>query len=379
MAIPGMSRFRLLIPLAALIACFVVASPAEARDPGPKLRRSMFGLTGWSFPTRHDISPLTRRGLRSWRTTLSWADVERTRGRYEWSGFDNLLATLASRRVSVFFVINGCPEWACHRNGFGPPRTPGALAAWARFGAAAAHRYGANGEFWRAHPGLRYLPVLHWQVMNEINGSDQWPDPDPAAYARLLKVTATAIRAADPHAQIVIGGLGEKMTIWLRDYLAGLYRQPGFARDFDVMAPEGYAPRPRDVGRIMRTTLTIMRRNNDSAKPVWITEMSWATGGPRHAFATSKRGQAKKLRRSYDLLLACRKRWNLQRVYWFGFRDKRKPPGQLDYWGYHNGLMTLRGRWKPAMKVFLQYLRGRLPHGHHTSCRAAASAARRAR
>ena len=374
-----MPKLKLLIPLAAVIACCAAVSPAEARaaDPGPKLRRSMFGLTGWSFPTRRELAPLTRRGLRSWRTTLSWADVERTRGRYEWSGFDNLVATLATRRVSLFFVINGCPEWACHRNGWGPPRTAGALSAWTAFAAAAARRYGTNGEFWRSHPGLRYLPVRYWQVMNEINGSDQWPGPDPAAYARLLKVTAAGIRVADPTAKIVLGGLGEKMTVWLRDYLTGLYRQPGFAGDVDVIAPEGYAPRPRDVGRIMRTTRRIMRRNGDSAKPVWITEMSWSTGGRRHAFITSRRGQAKKLRRAYDLLLACRTRWKLERVYWFGVRDKPKPPGEADYWGYHNGLTTISGRWKPAMRSFLQYTRIHLPHGHHTTCRAAASAARR--
>jgi hypothetical protein len=322
-----MQKLKFLIPMA-VVACVLALAPASARaaDPGPKLRRSMFGLTGWSFPGQRDMAPLTRRGLRSWRTTLSWADVESRRGRYEWSGFDQLLARLVSRRVNVFFVLNGCPAWACHRNGWGPPRTAGALSAWTAFTAAAARRYGAGGEFWRSHPGLRYSPVLYWQVMNEINGSAQWPSPDPAGYARLLKVTAAAVRRADPQSRIVLGGLGEKMTVWLRDYLAGLYRQPGFARDFDVMAPEGYAPRPRDVGRIMRTTRRIMRRFGDLGKPVWITEMSWATGGGRHAFITTRRGQARNLRRSYDLLLACRARWNLERVYWFASATAAGPP-----------------------------------------------------
>src|SRR4051812_1665093 len=292
-----MSRLRLVIPLVVL-ACALTAAPAEARshDPGAKARRAMFGLTGWSFPSQRDVSPLIRRGLRSWRTTLSWTDVERTRGRYEWSGFDDLVARLVSRRVNIFFVINGCPIWACHRGGLGPPRSRAALSAWTAFAAAAARRYGSHGQFWQEHPGVRYAPVLHWQVMNEVNGSSQWPNTSAADYAALLKVTARSIRAADPGARIVLGGLGEKMTIWLRDYPTSLYHQPGFATDFDVMAPEGYAPKPRNVARIMRTTRKIMRRFGDSAKPTWITEMSWSTGGGRHAFITSTRGQARNLR-----------------------------------------------------------------------------------
>jgi len=372
-----MRKSRLLIALALAICASALPAPAaHASDPGPALRRSMFGLTGWSFPSRHEVSPLTRRGLRSWRTTLSWTDVERDRGRYQWSGFDQLVTRLVSRRVNLFFVLNGCPTWACHRQGFGPPRTRAALGAWAAFAAAAARRYGSGGSFWREHPGLRYAPVRYWQVMNEVNGSDQWPSPSPAGYAELLKLTAAAIRRADPSSRIVLAGLGEKMTVWLRDYLPRLYAQPGFASDFDVMAPEGYAPRPRDVARIMRTTRRIMRRYGDSAKPVWITEMSWSTGGGRHAFITTPAGQAKNLRRAYDLLLSCRARWNLQRVYWFSFRDRPVPAGEPDFWGNHNGLMTFADRWKPAMRTFLGYVRRRLPRGHRTSCRAAASAAR---
>jgi hypothetical protein len=167
---------------------------------------------------------------------------------------------------------------------------------------------------------------------------------------------------------VVLAGLGEKMPVWLRDYLPELYRQPGFAGDFDVMAVEGYAPRPRDLRRIFRTTRRTMRRFGDLAKPVWITEMSWSTGGSPHAFVTTERGQARRLRRSYDLLLACRRRWNLGRVYWFPHRDRPADPSG-DYWGNHNGLIATDGRWKPAMRTFLRYLRHRPPRVRASGCR----------
>jgi polysaccharide biosynthesis protein PslG len=371
-------RVVTLLAFASLLAAFT-AAPARAADPGKDVRRAMFGLGGWSFPTSAETAFVSRRGLRSWRTTLAWSDVERVRGSYGWSGFDNLVSQLAARRMTLIFTLSGCPEWACHRNGYGPPRTAEALSAWHAFVAAAVRRYGAGGAFWRTHPWVPYRPVRHWQVLNEVNGHDQWPGPSPAGYAALLRSTAAAIRRADPTSKVVLGGLAEKMTIWLGPYLAGLYRQPGFASSFDVMAVEGYSPEPRHVARILRTTRRLMRRAGDSRKPVWITEMSWATGGGRHAFITSRRGQARKLRLAFDMLLACRRRWNLKRVYWFAHRDPRVGRGVPDYWGYHNGLLTAGGRPKPAMRVFLRYVRKRLPRGHRTSCRRAARATARRR
>ena len=266
-------------------------------------------------------------------------------------------------------MFYGCPGWACHG---GKPTSGSERSAWATFVRGAVRRYGNGGSFWREHPALNYLPVTYWQVWNEVNGAF----PRASVYASLLHTTAQAIRGADPRSRVVLGGLGEKMAVWLRDYLPRLYAEPGFARDFDVMAPEGYAPKPKHLVRILRTTRRIMRRSGDLAKPLWITEMSWATGGPPFPFVTTRRGQARKLRLSYDLLLACRKRWNLQRVYWFGLRDKRPPSGGSDYWGYHNGLLSVSGRWKPGMRSFIQFLRRQLPRGHRTTCRRAARSAR---
>jgi len=350
-----------------LVAASLALLTAAPADAGRKVPRGMFGLGGWEFPSVGQIQVLSDRGLRTWRVTLSWADVERQRGHYEWSGFDQLVTSLTSRRVRVFFTVTGCPAWACESPG--PPRSSVANSAWHAFIDAAVRRYGRGGAFWRERPGGRYLPVRYWQILNEVNGTDQWPNPSAAGYAALLKTTAATIRRADPQARVVLAGLGEKMTIWLRSYLPDLYRQPGFAGDFDVMAIEGYAPRPQDIPRVFRTTRRVMRRYGDSAKPVWITEMSWATGGGRHAFITSHRGQAHKLRRSYNMFVACRKRWKLQRVFWFPLSDKRVPAGGEDYWGYHNGLLTVAGGWKPGFRSFLRYLRKRLPSGHRAANR----------
>lgn len=57
-----------------------------------------------------------------------------------------------------------------------------------------------------------------------------------------------------------------------------------------------------------------MRRHGALAKPIWIKEMSWSTGGGSHPFVTSEPGRARRLRDAYDPLLACHRRWHLGRV-----------------------------------------------------------------
>ena len=360
-------RRPLLLMTALTAALALVPVSAGAAGASREQRREMFGLGGWAWPSAGEIELLSRRGVRSWRVTMSWADIEPSPGHRLWSGYDRLVHDLVSRRIRVLFTLTACPRWACEQAG--PPRTDAGRAAWVDFVRAAVNRYGTQGSFWHEHPALAARPLLHWQVLNEVNGPDQWGGPPSAAeYASFLKLTAAAIRGTDPKARVVLAGLGEKMPIWLRDYLPELYRQPGFAGDFDVMAVEGYAPHPRDLRRIFRTTRGTMSRFGDLAKPIWITEMSWSTGGGPHAFVTTERGQARRLGRAYDLLLACRRRWNLRRVYWFPHRDRPAEPWG-DYWGNHNGLIATDGRWKPAMRTFLRYLRQRPPRVRASGCR----------
>ncbi|HZN90532.1 MAG TPA: glycosyl hydrolase [Thermoleophilaceae bacterium] len=367
-------RTLLLTALVAGIAVLALAAPSGASSPPARptdaareVRQGMFGLGGWAWPNGGEVEALSAKGLRSWRLTLAWEEIQPVRGDYRWGGYDALIRKLAAHNIGTILTLASCPDWVCE--GAGPPRTDPGREAWVDFVHAAVRRYGVGGSFWAENPGVAPRPVVHWQVMNEVNGVDQWgAHPSPEGYAAFLKLTASAIRGANAASKVVLAGLGEKMTVWLNVYLPALYRQPGFATDFDAMAVEGYATRPKYLRRIMRTTRGSMRRAGDLAKPIWITEMSWSTGGPG-PYVTTERGQAKRLRRAYDLLLQCRRRWNVERVYWFAHRDRPVPPGEADYWGNHNGLIAADGRWKPALGAFLRYLRVRPPRVRASSCR----------
>ena len=109
------------------------------------------------------------------------------------------------------------PEWAVPTKkvpGAGGLLTPAYLpvsgaarTGWAAFMTAAVARYGPSGSFWSEHPGIPQRPIRSWQIWNEPNFKYFIARPNPAEYGKLVKISYTALKAADPGAQVVLAGL----------------------------------------------------------------------------------------------------------------------------------------------------------------------------
>lgn len=131
------------------------------------------------------------------RVDLPWADIQpRSPNEYLWQRFDRVYWAARHRGLRVVATIaytpawarlSGCPQQSCR------PRDFNEFAAFAK---KAADRYSAQG-------------LKHWEIWNEPNLQAFWyPIPDPADYAKLLRLTARAIRSVDNSATILFGGLG---------------------------------------------------------------------------------------------------------------------------------------------------------------------------
>jgi hypothetical protein len=83
-------------------------------------------------------------------------------------------------------------------------------------------------------------------------------------------------------------------------------------------------------------------------KPVWLTEYAYQTNPPDKAFGVSFSKQALYLKQAFAV---ARKNPRIDMMLWFQLKDE---PG---IGGWQSGLMTTRGKKKPAFTTFM-----RLPH-----------------
>jgi hypothetical protein len=231
-----------------------------------------------------------------------------------------------------------------------PPRDMGAMAALAT---ALVRRYGPSGSFWAAHPELSPAPIRSWQVWNEPNIPAFWATgPDPAAYVRMLSAVGAAIRAADPYAEVVTGGLPYAGAgIPVAAFVDAMYAA-GARGTFDTLAIHPYAANPTGVLEILRLAREQLDRLGDPQRLIWATEFGWATGGPAVTITATEATQAALLGDTLAALQRARGVLRLRGFVVFRWKDVALNPGQTDVWALHTGL--LRADWtpKPALAAF---------------------------
>jgi hypothetical protein len=141
---------------------------------------------------------------------LGWAGIERAKGEYDWSAYDELTADLTKRNLQALYildysnplyeepVVSRNPVTGEEHQDTPSPQRPESVAAFARWAAAAAERY-------------RDRRVI-WEIWNEPNITFWKPKPDVAQHNALALATCRAIRAADPQATI-IGPAGSEIPL----------------------------------------------------------------------------------------------------------------------------------------------------------------------
>jgi hypothetical protein len=155
---------------------------------------------------------IRRLGFAGTRLPVEWARIEVIRGRPDWGRLDSVVSELQGNGLEAYGVIAYSPKWAVpaayaqvaridsHRPVVdGSPAKGDTL--FAAFAAAAARRYRGR--------------IDRWEIWNEENHPPFWIDivggvnrgPDPADYGRLFSLARDSIQAANPNAEVAVGGL----------------------------------------------------------------------------------------------------------------------------------------------------------------------------
>jgi hypothetical protein len=282
-------------------------------------------------------------GVQLIRQPFSWADFMQHASRY-----DAFVRAAADAGIRVLPILLGPePGAPAAAGGMPPPSSPARFAAWA---AALVRRYGPHGSLWRGDP--RSLPITSWQVWNEPNIPAFWaPQPNPAAYARLLAAADRAIKKADPNAEVVTAGLPTShLGVPADRFLAGMLAA-GAKGAFDTVAVHPYAATPAAVLGRVRTLHRVLASSGDNAK-IWVTEFGWGTGGKPGPLTVSPARQAAFIKQTLDRLAAVKQSLGIRGAVVFQWRDPKPFPGRRPIWPYYAGLLDDAGRPKPSLAGF---------------------------
>jgi hypothetical protein len=301
---------------------------------------------------------MTRAGVESVRLPLFWAAMQPSPdGPIDFSVSDRLIGGAAAHGLRVLPTVLRTPAWAALRPGTAydasPPRDP---ATYAAFLTALVHRYGPGGDYWRAHPGARAVPVRSYQIWNEPGQRYYWTEqPFARSYVRLLAAARAAIKAADRGATVVLAALNSGYGYLSWTDLAKVYAAGG-GRLFDQAAQNPFSLRTANVVRSVRMFRDVMARHGDARKPLLLTELSWPSAKgvtrTRYGFEVSERDQASRIREAIPLLSRLRTQLRIGGIFWFTWLS---PPLGSDQPFDYSGLRRQSGSGtvsKPALSAW---------------------------
>jgi hypothetical protein len=277
------------------------------------------------------IALLQEAGVQWVREEIFWHQVQAYPGApYRWHGdshglyhYDAAIARLHAANIHILGQLDYNPAWA--KRSQAPLDTW--INDWAAFVYTTVARYG------QAHGQIKY-----WEIWNEPNLRKYGYEAGLRSVhdaARLLDVARRAAKAADPNAQIVLGGLANlwgprptRQEYAVDTYLRQLHAAGGWDA-FDILALHPYQPGSPEAGARRPGGMpgfdTQLRIIDDllaefGPKPIWLTEVGWSTyDGPIGVSATD---QAALLVRMYLRALA---HPLVERVFWYDLRDDTAP------------------------------------------------------
>jgi hypothetical protein len=244
---------------------------AAERLPGPEFEAALTAL--------HD------EGVRVVRSDAPWAVIQPRppkpgRPGWRWTQTDAWVSAFARHGLTWEPILDYAVGWAKLCPGFCPPTSNSTFAAYAR---AVAARYGVGGTYWSEHPRLPAHPARVFEVWNEENVLTFYVTP--VRYASLYAATRRAVRAVDPTASVIVGGLADDSGPFSArqdgpsEYVQAMFAaQPGLVRNVDGFSLHPYGFTAQDVEEWVVHFRQTLDDLGEARAPIYVTEFGWPTG-----------------------------------------------------------------------------------------------------
>ena len=150
----------------------------------------------------------------------------------------------------------------------GPDKKINPANAWANFVFTTVERYRPDGVLARQQGWPPAVGIRYWEVWNEPDFHAFWRGT-AEEYYRLLEVAYKSIKAADPDATVILGGLiFYDQREWFPTLLKQAQGQPAY---FDVFSFHHYLSIYRSE-HLLKQTRTILDEHGLANVPIWVTE-----------------------------------------------------------------------------------------------------------
>jgi len=339
------------------LAAIAFAGPACGGAAGEGRVGLSTHLTFGQEPLGEALATMREGGISWIREDFLWDRLEPEPGRFDWAATDALMAAAAAEGMSVVAILDYSARWATGDPGgdvHHPPRDPGDYASFAR---AVVERYGPGGAFWEGREEA--VPLRAVELWNEPWGHFFWkPEPDPAAYGRLARAAAEAVREASPDVDVLVSadllqvrGDGGVQP-WFEALLDADPELPELVDGWTVHPYPGPRDRPPGArGDDIRFSFLRVRtaaeiaRERDADRPIWITEIGWSTAQADEG--VSEEEQARHLGAALDRALG---EWRdfVPVVFVYGWDRDNGAPDDLEG---HFGVRRADGSFKPAWEA----------------------------
>jgi hypothetical protein len=199
--------------------------------------------------------------------------------------------------------------------------------AFADWAVETAARYGPDGAFWRAHPGLRsWLAPTYFELLNEPWGPEDGPVPNPVAYAHLFAIATSLSRARRLPARWLLAGSVHYTDAhgtaadWDRELVAAV---PSIASLADGVTVHPYGARSwrgdPDEGW---SKLTAVHADFPHL-PVWVTEVGYSSSQDPAGLPAGELEKARAVRWYVHQVAATP--W-IAALFIYGYRDANPDP-----------------------------------------------------
>lgn len=302
---------------------------------GPE--RSICSGVNIHFTAGHekDLDMITAAGFRYIRMDFVWHNIEKAKGVYDWSEYDELTANIKKRGIGAIFILDYSnplyepeveskdPITGEAQKGIAAPVHTESIEAFAKWAAAGSERYKDNN--------------IVWEIWNEPNITFWRPVPDIEQYLKLAFTTCRAIRSVDP-AAIIIGPATSQIPLpFIETFL-----ESGILEYIDGVSIHPY----RDYSRSPETAIEeyqqvwqLIDKYSPAGKDIPVISSEWGYSSATKGVSPDKQA-AYIVRMQLSNLL-----YGVPLSVWYDWKNDGKQPGNFE----HNcGTVTYDLEPKPA-------------------------------